>query len=299
MLVRLLLLICCLTHVYVEASPRVVVTLKPIHSLAASIMDGVGQPELLLPDGASPHTFQLKPSTVKAINQAELIIWVGPELETFMQKAITTKEQNTLTLLQLPKLQRLAQRQTRHWHQDEDDHKHEAGGIDPHIWLSVHNAKTIVDAITQRLVRDDPRNEKTYMQNRLRTLSQLQALFNTLNENFANVRQQPFLVYHDGYQYLEKEFGLNGKGSIILNPHVPLSGKVLHGLKQQIEKEHIQCVFTETEFNQTQLEKNLQILKVNFAELDPLAVKQSPGPQCYTLMMTQNSKIMQQCLEKT
>jgi zinc transport system substrate-binding protein len=301
MITRLLLLISLLLHASVHAgAPRVVVTLKPIHSLVASIMVGIGEPELLLPDGASPHTYQLKPSTLKAINQAELIIWVGPELENFMQKAIHSKQKQAFALMQIPQLQRLPQRHTRHWHHANHDahHEHAHSAMDPHIWLSVHNAKIIVDAVTQRLILDDPINKKAYAENRLRTLNQLHSLFKTMTENLQPIRDKPFLVYHDGYQYLEQEFNLNGKGSIILNPHVPLSGKALHELKQQINDEQIHCVFTETEFNQTQLEKNLQMLQVNFAELDPLAVKQAPGPSCYIKMMTQTSKIMQDCLAK-
>src|SRR5688572_21664049 len=65
-------------------APKIVVTLKPIHSLVASLTQGVSQVDLLLPDGASPHTFGLKPSHLRHLQHADLIIWVGPELELFM-----------------------------------------------------------------------------------------------------------------------------------------------------------------------------------------------------------------------
>ena len=62
--------------------PRVVASIMPIHSLAAGVMAGVAEPELLLKGGESPHSFTLRPSDVRKLGRAELVIWVGEALET-------------------------------------------------------------------------------------------------------------------------------------------------------------------------------------------------------------------------
>jgi zinc transport system substrate-binding protein len=66
------------------AAPQVVVSIKPIHSLAAGVMQGVASPILLLEPPNSPHYFQLRPSHAKLLQEADLMIWVGPDLENFL-----------------------------------------------------------------------------------------------------------------------------------------------------------------------------------------------------------------------
>lgn len=71
-----------------SAAPDVVVSIKPVHSLVASIMKGVGEPSLIVEGAASPHTYTLKPSNARALENADLIFWVGPGLEAFLEKPL-------------------------------------------------------------------------------------------------------------------------------------------------------------------------------------------------------------------
>lgn len=64
--------------------PEVVVSIKPLHSLVASVMGDVGAPSLLVKGAASPHSYSLKPSEAKALSQAKLVFWVGEGMETFL-----------------------------------------------------------------------------------------------------------------------------------------------------------------------------------------------------------------------
>src|SRR4051812_48259065 len=72
------------------AAPNVVVSLKPIHSLVASIMHGVGDPGVIIEGAASPHTYQMKPSDAAKLEQADIIFWVGHDMEKFMEKPLAT-----------------------------------------------------------------------------------------------------------------------------------------------------------------------------------------------------------------
>lgn len=65
------------------ANADVVASIRPLAFIAAGIADGVTGTQVLLPDGASPHDYALKPSDLKKIKQADLFVWVGPELEMF------------------------------------------------------------------------------------------------------------------------------------------------------------------------------------------------------------------------
>src|SRR6187402_3259931 len=76
------------------AAPAVVATIKPIHSLVAAVMEGVGAPELIVKGGASPHTYSLKPSDARALAGADLVFWSGHGLEVFLEDSIETLAPN-------------------------------------------------------------------------------------------------------------------------------------------------------------------------------------------------------------
>src|SRR5690606_846052 len=70
--------------------PRVVVSVKPLHSLVSGIMQGAGEPYLLVRGAASPHAFALRPSDARAVADAQLIVWAGPMMETFLERPLST-----------------------------------------------------------------------------------------------------------------------------------------------------------------------------------------------------------------
>ncbi len=292
------------------AAPKVTVTLKPIHSLVASVMEGVGEPTLLLPDYASPHTYQLKPSTLKTLIDADLIIWVGPSLETFMTKPLATLKPRYgfIEIDRLTHLTKLPLREGREWEHagEEDSHGHghghdhdhsQHGDFDPHVWLSNANAQTIVKATAERLIAVDPLNAKRYQANRDKTLKQLQALKTTLQSLLASVKSKPFLVYHDGYQYFEKDFDLKAAGTMVINPHVPLSAHGLAQIKELIQARGVKCIFKETEFSEKIIENSLGKLSVSIKELDPLGARIPQGPLHYEQTLLQLGNTIQECLQ--
>lgn len=294
---RLLLLffLCCAA----QAAPKVVVTIKPIHSLVASLMEGVAEPELLLPDGASPHTFQLKPSHLQKLQQADIIIWIGPQLELFMTKPLEQihPRLGLITLSENPQIHTLPQRQGRHWQSVDHTHDHhDHHAIDPHFWLSTENAQVIIQSLSVFLAKEDPTHQAQYFANAQKISTRLNHLKRTLHTLLSPVKNQPFLVYHDGYQYFEKEFQLNALGTMIVNPHLPLSAFGLRAIKQLIEEKHIKCVFRETEFNDKVIKESLHDLPVTVAELDPLGARIAKGPENYEKTMLKLGENIQECL---
>ena len=73
-----------------SAEPQVVVSIKPIHSLVAGVMQGIAEPLLLVKGGGSPHGYVLRPSEARALAQADLIVWVGRSLERGIEKPLAS-----------------------------------------------------------------------------------------------------------------------------------------------------------------------------------------------------------------
>ena len=71
-----------------NADIKVVASIKPIHSLASYLMNGVAKPDLIVDGYASPHGFAMKPSHAKMLQNADLIFWVGEDVENFLEKPL-------------------------------------------------------------------------------------------------------------------------------------------------------------------------------------------------------------------
>ncbi|QUS57313.1 zinc ABC transporter substrate-binding protein [Pseudovibrio brasiliensis] len=92
-----------------QAEVKVVASIKPVHSLVASVMEGVGTPDLVVEGAGSPHTYSLRPSTARKIANADVVFWVGPQMESFLETPlknladgatiVTLKDAHGLTLL--------------------------------------------------------------------------------------------------------------------------------------------------------------------------------------------------------
>lgn len=291
--------------------PQIVVSIKPIHSIASHVTEGVSEPTLLLPDGASPHTFLLKPSHRQAIQQADFIIWVGENCETHLHKIMQQYPQKTLTLLSSPNVHKLPMRtdrdfsfyaQSQHNHHEGDHHGHDHHGHDhhhgpedAHIWLSIENAKVITQLIADKLATIDPEHAAQYQANATHYKEKLTRLSEELHQDFKATKPAPYLVFHDAYQYLEKEFNVQSVGTILINPHVPLTAGALSQVQKLIEKHQVACIFYEPEFNYQPLKPILNQKGLTLLELDPLGMQQKAGLGAYEGMMRLLAKQLTSC----
>jgi zinc transport system substrate-binding protein len=111
-----------------NAELKVVTSIKPIHSLASYLMDGIGKPELIVDGYASPHGFSMKPSHAKMLQNADLIFWVGEDLENFLEKPLKSiaKKAEKIELIEIKGLNVLKFRERNIF--DEHDHDHDDHG---------------------------------------------------------------------------------------------------------------------------------------------------------------------------
>ena len=114
----------------VNADVKVVASIKPIHSLASYLMDGVGKPDLIVDGYASPHGFAMKPSHAKMLQEADLIFWVGEDLEAFLEKPLKSiaKKAEKIELMETKNLNVLKFRERNIF----DEHYHDDHGHDDH-----------------------------------------------------------------------------------------------------------------------------------------------------------------------
>lgn len=311
--------------------PAVLVSIKPIHSLVSSLMQGVGEPALLVPGASSPHNFSLKPSDAAHIAEAGTIFWVGESLEVFLEEPLTTLGENahivelaeTRNLILLPVRDDAAfephddehgdehEHEEEHGHEDEhedaedhdqhaeDDHGHEDhghDGIDPHIWLDPVNAKAMVKVIEGALISADPNHATIYINNSAALLGRLDALIGEVDETLAPARGVPFIVFHDAYQYFEARFGVAAAGSITVSPEVQPGAKRIREIREKLKDLEAACVFSEPQFPPRLIGVVTEGTDVRTATLDPLGADLPEGPDLYFDLIRHMGLSLRTCL---
>lgn len=293
------------------AAPQVVASIKPIHSLVAAVMEGVGSPALIVKGAASPHTYAMKPSDAKALASADVVVWIGPAFEGFLAKPLASAGKATVVeLMDAPGLTLLDAREGGAWeahdhgHKHDHDHKHGHGHddhdhdeVNSHIWLSPPNAKRIVAVTAEALSAKDPANAGTYAANAARISAALDALDAELKAALAPVAGRPFVVFHDAYQYFEAYYGLNGVGAITVSPDRRPSAKRLAAIRDKIKSLGAVCVFAEPQFEPTLVNTVVEGTQARTGTLDAEAADIAEGPDLYPTLMRRLASSLADCLK--
>jgi len=294
----------------VNAEVKVVTSIKPIHSLASYLMDGIGKPDLIVDGNASPHGFSMKPSHAKMLQDADIVFWVGEGMENFLEKPLSsiTKKAEKIELMEIKGLNVLKFRERNifdehnhddhghddhakkeddhddHGHDDhakkEDDHEdHNHGQYDAHIWLDPINAKLILNEMAEHLIENDSKNTSIYENNLDKALADIDKLIievmTELNKDIS------FIVFHDGYQYFEKRFNVNVLGAFTVNTDVMPGAEQLSEIREIIEHDNVSCIFSEPQFNPDIINIVAKDMNIKTGVLDPLGATLKSGKNLY------------------
>jgi zinc transport system substrate-binding protein len=288
-----------------DPAPAVVVSIKPIHSLVAGVMRGVGEPELLIEGAGSPHSYALRPSQAQALARADVVFWIGEELEAFLAKPIGALSRGAVVALSdADGLRLLPTREGGTWqdHAEEEDAEHEHdeghdhGQVDMHVWLDPQNAEVMVDAIAAALSEADPEHAATYLANAAKVGADLARLDDELKATLAPIRDRPFVVFHDGYQYFEERYGLRAAGAIAVDPQRGPGARRLQDIHARLEELGAACVFAEPQFQPALVDTVVEGTDAGTGVLDPLGADQDAGPDQYFQLLRALSRSLVDCL---
>lgn len=276
------------------AAVHVLTTIKPIAFIAAAVTRDISEPEVLLPVGASPHDFSLRPSDLRRIDDAELVIWVGPALEGFMSKPLAGNDK-VLTLLSVPglPLRHYDKAREEHDHGHEGHHHHE--GVDPHIWLGPDLALPIARAIAARLTALDPANKARYQANLAQFEQALAARDSVIAEQMKQVQAQGYFVFHDAYGYWERHYGMRSKGHFTVSPERRPGARTLVAIRQALVQQQARCVFAEPQFRPDVIASVARNTGANVLLLDESGGDLPVGPDAYLSWMDKMAQDFSAC----
>ncbi|MBH3426591.1 zinc ABC transporter substrate-binding protein [Pseudomonas alkylphenolica] len=287
----------------VQAEVRVLASIKPLQQIAAAVQDGVGSPDVLLPPGASPHHYALRPSDVRKVSDVELLYWIGPDMEGFLPRVLKGRSKTTVAVQDLPGLQLRHFGEDSHSHEhdddgDEHDHDHRPGSLDAHLWLSSANARVIAAKMVADLSAADPANAARYQSNLKAFDARLDALDARLQKRLAGISGKPFFVFHEAFDYFESAYGLKHTGVFSVAAEVQPGAQHVAAMRKRLQAVGKTCVFSEPPMRPRLAETLTAGLPVTLAELDALGGTEPASAQGYEQLLEKLGNDLAGCLEK-
>lgn len=283
-----------------QAEVKVLTSIKPLQLIAAAVQDGVAIPEVLLPPGASPHNYALRPSDVRKVQSVDLLYWIGPDMEGFLPRVLGGRSLPSVAVQDLPGLKLRHFGADNHSHAeeaDEHDHDHRPGSLDAHLWLSPVNARVIADKMAADLSAADPANAQRYQSNAKAFDARLDALDQRLKKRLANVEGKPYFVFHEAFDYFEDAYGLKHAGVFAVAAEVQPGAQHVAAMRKRLQEVGKTCVFSEPPLRPRLAETLVAGLPVKLAELDALGGYTPATAQGYEQVLEKLGNDLAGCLE--
>ena len=283
-----------------QAEVRVLTSIKPVQLIAAAVQDGIAVPEVLLPPGASPHNYALRPSDVRKVQSVDLLYWIGPDMEGFLPRVLKGRTLPTVAIQDLPglKLRHFAEDNHSHAEEaDEHDHDHRPGTLDAHLWLSPVNARVIAARIAADLSTADPVNAARYQSNLKAFNERLDTLDARLKLRLAAIAGKPYFVFHEAFDYFEDAYGLKHTGVFSVAAEVQPGAQHVAAMRARLQEVGKTCVFSEPPLRPRLAETLVAGLPVKLAELDALGGYTPATAQGYEQVLEKLGNDLAGCLE--
>lgn len=288
-----------------EGTPKVVVSIQPLHSIVAAVMGDIGQPTLLLPGRLGEHRATFTPHQIAEVASADAVFLVSRGLEAKLAQMSGSEAVEGRVfhfLADAPGVHRLAVREGGVWadhHHDEEEGEEHAEGLlayDPHVWLDPENAKAMARAIASALAAIDESNAAIYAANAEGFAASLDSLSAEVTTTLAPLREKRFVVFHDAFQYFEQRFALTGAGAIADVSAVPPSPRRLSEIKQLIAGNGVTCVFREPQYDDRFVRAAIEDGGARSGVLDPIGAELEPGPDAYARLLANLARDFAACM---
>ncbi|TBU92517.1 zinc ABC transporter substrate-binding protein [Pseudomonas dryadis] len=288
-----------------QAEVRVLTSIKPLQLIAAAVQAGVGEPEVLLPPGASPHHYALRPSDMRRVQDVDLLYWVGPDLEGFMVRVLAGRDRPSVAVQDLPDMtlrhfgeQHGDEHEHEHEHADEHDHDHRPGTLDAHLWLLPANAWVIATRMAADLSQADPANAARYQANLQAFGQRLESLDPRLQSRLAPLANKPFFVFHEAFDYFEAAYGLRHAGVFSVASEVQPGARHVAAMRERLQNSGPSCVFSEPPLRPRLAETLTAGLPVTLAELDSMGAAVPVDASGYEALLEGLADGLSECLGK-
>ena len=281
----------------------VIASIYPIADMVQQVGGDQVDVTFVLPAGASPHTFEPKPSLVKKFSSARIFFMVGAGLEYWAEKFITLAGPGLTTIVFSEGVSLI--HTAGHHHNDEAEHHHarlgnsdhESSVANPHIWIDPVIAKSMVNKITAALCEVDHQHVTYYKERGQRYLEKLDELDQMIQKTVSTFGIRKYVSFHASWAYFARRYGLEPSGVIEAAPGRNPTPIQIKNIVAMIKKYHIRAVFAEPQLNPRAAEIIAREAEVNVLLLDPLGGPNLKGRDTYIDLIKYNLNVMQEAMK--
>jgi zinc transport system substrate-binding protein len=273
-----------------QAAPRlkIAVTIFPLYDLVRNVAGPAVDVVLLLPPGASPHTFEPRPGTMRALTGSTVLFAIGHGLDDWAVRLAQGANVQQTRLVD----PQITLHPATHVH---DDHGPAAAqrssegqaGMDPHYWLSVANAVQIVHTIAETLGTLDAAAREDYRQRMTAYVEQLHSLDREIRSMFAALPRRQLVTLHAAFGYFADAYDLHIVATFEPVPGQEPTPRHVEAFLKQVRVHNLRTLFVEPQLPHTALQSLARDLGATLKELDPNGG--GPGRDSYIAMMRFNA----------
>lgn len=235
---------------------QVATTIFPVYDILRQVGGDNIEPMLILPAGASPHTFDPTPAQVAAINKAEIFFVIGAGADDWALGLLPTDA--SIKIIDLSESITLR------------PFEHENGDLDPHYWLDPENAKIIADRIAQELALLDSVKADEYTVKSSDFKSLIDESLILWQERLSSLPVRQLVVFHDAWGYFAERFGLEIVATFEPFPGKSPSPQYLIEMQETIRENSVKALFIEPQLSSGAAESLASELEVLISRLDPI-----------------------------
>jgi len=271
------------------AKVKVVVSIYPVGDMVRQVGGDHVTVTVLIPAGASPHTFDPPPSLVRKLASADVFFKIGAGLEMWADKLVAASGNKKLKVITLSDGMELL---------DAEEHEeHEHGQTaNPHIWLDPVLAKEMAAKIAKELQSLDPQNALIYEARKARFTQELGMLDTKIRNSISTFRIKEFVSFHPAFSYFAKRYGLKSIGVIERKPGLNPTPKEIQNIVDSVRKYGIKAVFAEPQFNKEVAEAIAKNAGVKVLIIDPLGGPDT-GRDTYIKLLEYDLKILEESMK--
>jgi zinc transport system substrate-binding protein len=269
-----------------SAAPlKVAATIFPLYDLVRQVAGPAAEVVLLVPPGASPHTFTVKPGTVRALTGCVAVFTIGHGLDDWVTRlAQEVGVKRTIVTDAGISLRRGYSEHPSAGHAQSQTAAHDA--VDPHYWLSIPNAIRMVQFIAEVLAQLDPAAQADYQQRAVAYQEQLHSVDGEIRR-LADLPRRDIATFHMAFAYFADTYGLNVVAVFEPSPGKEPGPRYVEAFQRQVRAHKLHTVFVEPQLSEAALRGLSQDLGITLRKLDPEGGVQ--GVESYIALMQYNA----------
>ncbi|MBT3531487.1 MAG: zinc ABC transporter solute-binding protein [Gammaproteobacteria bacterium] len=280
----------------VRADISVATTIRPLQLIAEAILQDHGEVSVIVKANQSPHQFSISPSDRFALARADIVLWVGPEFENQLSSLLTQSEASLLTASELEGMTLY----------ELSEESHLGHSIDSHLWLDSGNVLRLASELTTLAAQLDSSNATDYRNNLASFKASIDNTVMTISEwlpgsppsTELSTSQNPmsFVVYHNAFQYFEKEFGLEHEFELVRDPENQPSIQEIIETRNLFASQRPECLFVEPDANMELVSTLLGDYEIETFVVDPLGYSLDNGANDYASFLQSVALPFKNCL---